>query len=188
VDAAEAALLQEQGRVAAQVEAAGPTEEARDHNAALRARLAAREDTGRHLRIDRAAGTAELRQGAWVLRTFPVALGDGYGDVPVAGLLAPRPTIPAGVHPVVAAYGYYVGRVGVILPPPVEEAPWPVGESAPEAVVDVVALQGHLLLYSAVPPVPARSGPALGGTVRATVQDLRAVADELLPGANVYVW
>lgn len=194
--AAEAADLAARERAARlRVAEAGPTDLARARLAALTARTAARAETGRHLRVDRAARTAELFHGDYRLRRFEVVVpGDALHTELPPSLLAPPfaaalpHPVPAGSYRVTGAWGPSVAHTGVRLPDPPDTVLWPDGEPPPEGVVDVLALDGRLLLYSAVPRAVDRLGPARPGTLRAAFTDLRAVADDLATGAMVHVW
>jgi hypothetical protein len=184
-DAASAAIASADAAerdAAARVEAAGPDPSQRRRVLALEARLAARADTARHLRLDLEAGTAALYDGPYPLRTFPIAV-----STPASALY--------GSRRIVATWGAHAtapdrAGFGLLAPPgAIEDAPWP--DRRPADAWDAALVSDDalgILLYSATPTPPAVMGEAAPGTLRAAELDLAAILPSLAPGTNVHVW
>lgn len=154
-----------------------PTREERRRLAALEAQRAAVAEAGLHLRVDREAAVATLHDGPYPLRRFPLEVG-------IHAPMAEGSPLEPGTFRVEGVWGPHAPGDFELAPDAVE-APWPDGP--PERPWDAL-LVGSTLWYSATPPIPALTGPALPGLVRVRELDLAAVLPSLPVGARVHVW
>lgn len=192
-DATRTSLTEEQAANQEAIRSVQVTGAERRRRASLEARLAARGDPERHLRIDLASGAGELWDGVYPLRRFEVHVGSSPVPrrllsllVGVPGSLVPTTPVAPGTYTMVASWGAHAAPL-LGLPPPIEDARWPEGADPPEQVWDA-ALIGNWMLYSATPEVVTRWDDARVGSIRVGEVDLAAVLPNLGPGALVHVY